>query len=157
MTQSQGPAGFDVNRLTTGQKVLLGGGILYLIVLFFPWFGAGGEVAEFAEGLGIDTSANGFAGLFGLMSGIFVIALLVWEGMVAAGSKVQLGTTSPALIGAVAGGLAAVFGILNVLVNMSVARVGAWIGILVALALLYGAYVRFQESKVGGAPPPPAA
>jgi hypothetical protein len=155
MGQPQGS--FDVNRLSTGQKILLGGGIVYLIVLFFPWFGVGGDLGDIGEALGIKTSVNGFSGLFGVLSGILAIALLVWEGMAAAGSKVQLGTASPALIGAILGGLVAICGILNVLINLSVARVGAWIGIVVALALLYGAYVRFQESKVGTAPPPPAA
>jgi hypothetical protein len=154
MTQPQRPAGFDVNRLSTGQKILLGGGIIYLIVLFFPWFGVGGEVGELGEALGIDTSVNGFSGLFGLLSGVLAIALLVWEGMAAAGSKI--GTASPAMVGAVLGGLTAVFGILSVVVNISVAQIGAWLGLVIALILAYGAYMRFQESKVG-TPPPPAA
>lgn len=148
--------GFDVNRLSTGQKILLGGGIVYLIVLFFPWFGA--DLGDFGDILGVnipDVNVNGWTGGFGMLSGVFVIALLAWEGMAAAG--VKLGAVSPALGGAILGGLVAVCGILNVLFNLSVAKVGAWIGIVVALALLYGAYVRFQESKVGTAPPPPAA
>ena len=153
MAQPQRPGGFDVNRLTTGQKVLLGGGILYLIVLFFPWFGVGGELGDLGEALGVDTSVSGFSGL-GVFSGILVFLLLVWEGMAAAGSGVKLGTTSPALVGAILGGLAALTGILNVLFNMSVAQISAWIGVVVAVALLYGAYVRFQESKVGGTAPP---
>jgi hypothetical protein len=155
MGQAQG--GFDVNRLSTGQKILLGGGIVYLIVLFFPWFGLGGDLGELGEALGVKTSVSGFHGLFGVLSGILAIALIAWEVMAAVGAKVQLGTASPALVGAILAGAVGLFGILSVLVNLSVAKIGAWIGLVVALGLLYGAYVRFQESKLGGAPPPPAA
>lgn len=150
MAQPQG--GFDMNRLTTGQKILLGSGILYLISMFFPWLGA--DLGEFGDLLGdlADVSVNGFAGGIGLISGIFVIALLVWEGLGAAGVKVNMGTASPALIGAILGGATAVFGVINFLTSLDGLRIGAWLGLIFSLALAYGAYVRFQESKVGAAP-----
>ena len=34
MSQS---GGFDLSKLSTASKILLGGGIVYLIVLFLPW------------------------------------------------------------------------------------------------------------------------
>ena len=154
MTQPQRPGGFDVNRLTTGQKVLLAAGVLYLITMFFPWVGA--DLGDFGDAFGIDVpdvTANGFAGI-GMISGILVIALLVWEGLVAAGVNINMGTTSPALIGAILGGATAVFGLINFLSSLEGLRIGAWLGLVFSIALAYGAYVRFQESKVGGTAPP---
>ncbi len=156
MAQPQRPGGFDMNRMTTGQKVLLASGILYLISMFLPWIGA--DLGDFGDIAGIDipdVTANGFAGI-GMISGILVIALLVWEGLVAAGVNVSMGTTSPALIGAILGGATAIFGLINFLASMEGLRIGAWLGLIFSLALAYGAYVRFQESKVGTVPPPVA-
>ncbi|MGH2690984.1 MAG: hypothetical protein ACRDHM_00580 [Actinomycetota bacterium] len=157
MTQPQRPGGFDMNRLTTGQKVSLGAGILYLISLFFPWLGA--DLGEFADILGVDvdTSVSGWAGGIGTLSGVMVIALLIWEGLAAAGTNVNLGNTSPALVGAILGAATVVLGIINFIQSLDGLQIGAWIGLIALLALAYGAYVRFQESKVGGSAPPPMA
>lgn len=157
MAQPQRPGGFDVNRLTTGQKVLLAGGVLYLISLFFPWLGA--DLGEFGDIPGFeipDVSVNGWAGGMGTLSGILVIGLLIWEGLAAAGTNISMGTTSPALIGASIGGATFVFGIINFIQSLDGLRIGAWIGLIALVAIAYGAYVRFQESKVGGAAPPAA-
>ena len=146
-----------MGRMTMGQKVLIGAGVLYLISMFFPWVGA--DLGDFGDVLGIDlpdATANGFAGI-GMISGILVIALLVWEGLVAAGVNVSMGTTSPALIGAVLGGATAIFGVINFLTSLGGLRIGAWLGLVFSIALAYGAYIRFQESKLGGTAPPPAA
>ena len=150
MGQPQG--GFDVNRLSTGSKILLGSGILYLIALFFPWLGADlGDFGDLLGGIDVpDVSVNGWAGGIGTLSGVFVIALLAWEGMAAAG--VKLGTASPAMVGAVLGGLTAVFGLINFIQSLDGLKIGAFIGLVAIVGLLYGAYVRFQESKVGPAP-----
>ena len=158
MTQPQGAGGFDANRMTIGQKTLLGAGILYLISMFFPWLGA--DFGDLGDALGIDVpdaTVNGWAGGIGMLSGLFVIALLVWEGLAASGAKVQLGATSPALIGAILGAITAVLGLVNFIQSLDGLRIGAYIGIVAILGLAYGAYVRFQESKVGTAPPPPPA
>ena len=158
MTQPQRPGGFDVNRLTIGQKTLLGAGILYLISLFLPWLGYGpddlGGLGAIA-GIDIpDVSVNGWAGGIGMLSGLFVIGLLVWEGMSAAGAKVSMGSASPALVGAVLGAITAGLGLVNFIQSLDGLKLGAFIGIVAILGLAYGAYVRFQESKLGAAPPP---
>jgi hypothetical protein len=153
MAQPQG--GFDVNRLTVGQKILLGSGIIYLISLFFPWLGADlGDFGDLLGGLDVpDVSVNGWAGGIGTLSGVFVIGLLVWEGLSAAGVKVSMGTASPAMVGAILGGITAVLGLINFIQSLDGLKIGAFIGLVAILGLLYGAYVRFQESKVGTPPP----
>ncbi len=146
MAQPQRPGGFDMNRVTTGQKILLVSALLLFIDLFLPWQGF-----DFGSFLGQDlggASVNGFTGL-GILVGILAIATLVWEGMMAAGVNINVGTMSPALIGAILGGATALFTIIKFLTSLSAIKFGAFVGLILALALAYGAYVRFQESKVG--------
>jgi hypothetical protein len=154
MAQPQRPGGFDMARMTTGSKVVLVTAILLFIDLFFPWQGV-----DFGDFLGTDLgSANvsGFSGL-GILVAILCLAVIVWEGMLAAGVNVSMGTTSPALIGAALAGATALFTIIAFLTKLSAIKWGAFVGLVLALVMAYGAYLRFQESKVGGPPPPPPA
>ena len=154
MAQPQRPGGFDMARMTTGSKVVLATAILLFIDLFFPWqdllpseldiFGVGGTI-------------NGFNGL-GVLVAILCIAVIVWEGMLAAGVNINMGTTSPALISAGLAGLTALLTIILFLTRLDGVAWGAFVGLVLALILAYGAYLRFQESKaMGPTPPPPAA
>ena len=143
-----------MNRVSTGSKILLIAGLLLLIDLFLPWQGV-----DFGSVFGTDLgSANvsGFSGL-GVLVGILVIALLVWEGLLIAGVNINMGSTSPALISAILGGATALFTLIAFLTKLSAIKYGAFVGLVLGLALAYGAYVRFNESKVGGGAMPPAA
>ncbi|MGH2711334.1 MAG: hypothetical protein ACRDH9_09050 [Actinomycetota bacterium] len=153
MAQPQS-GGFDMNKMSTGSKLLIGGCLLLFIDLFFPWQGV--DFGELGELFG-DTSVNvsGFNGL-GVIVAILAIATIAVEGMMAAGMKINMGTTSPALIGAIAGGATAAFTIIAFLTKLSAIKWGAFLGLVLGLVVAYGAYVRFQESKVGGTAPPAA-
>lgn len=136
-------------RVSTGSKILLVAGLLLFIDLFFPWQGV-----DFGDFLGTDLgSANvsGFSGL-GVLVALLVIAMLVWEGLLAAGVNINLGTTSPALISAGLGFAVALFTIIAFLTKLDAIKWGAFVGLILALVIAYGAYMRWQESKV--APPP---
>lgn len=138
-------------RVSTGSKILLVAGLLLFIDLFFPWQGV-----DFGDFLGTDLgSANvsGFNGL-GILVALLVIAMLVWEGLLAAGVSINLGSTSPALISAGLGFAVALFTIIAFLTKLSAIKWGAFLGLILALVIAYGAYMRWQESKV--ATPPPA-
>ncbi len=138
-------------RMSTGSKVALTVAILLFIDLFFPWQGV-----DFGDFLGADLgSANvsGFNGL-GILVALLCIAVIVWEGLMAAGVNINMGTTSPALIGAILAGATAVFTIIAFLTKLSAIKWGAFVGLVLALAMAYGAWMRFQESK---ATAPPAA
>lgn len=140
-----------MTRVSTGSKILLVAGLLLFIDLFFPWQGV-----DFGDVFGTDLgSANvsGFSGL-GVLVALLVIAMLVWEGLLAAGVNINLGTTSPALISAGLGFAVALFTIIAFLTKLTAIKWGAFVGLILALVIAYGAYMRWQESKV--APPPPA-
>lgn len=153
MAQPQRPGGFDMARMTTGSKIVLGTAILLFISLFLPWQGVGGGEAFGIEVPGVNF--NGFRGL-GILVAILCIAVIVWEGMLAAGVSINMGTTSPVLIGAALAGATALFTIITFLTMLSGVQWGAFVGLILGLVMGYGAYVRFQEGQAG-APPPPAA
>lgn len=140
-------------RMSTGSKVVLTAAILLFIDLFFPWQGV-----DFGDFLGADLgSANvsGFNGL-GILVALLCIAVIVWEGLLAAGVNINMGATSPALIGAALAGATALFTIIAFLTKLTAIKWGAFVGLILALALAYGAWMRFQESKATAAPPPAA-
>ncbi|HEX5948872.1 MAG TPA: hypothetical protein VFZ45_04835 [Actinomycetota bacterium] len=154
MAQPQRPGGFDMARMTTGSKVVLVTAILLFIDLFFPWQGV-----DFGDFLGTDLgSANvsGFNGL-GVLVAILCIAVIVWEGMLAAGVTINTGASSPALIGAALAAATALVTIIAFLTKLDAIKWGAFVGLILALVMTYGAYLRFQESRAGGMSPPPAA
>jgi hypothetical protein len=146
MAQPARPGGgFDMARMSTGSKILMAAGVLLFIDLFLPWqsvdFGPFGSA-----------NVSGFSGL-GILVAILVIALLVWEGLLIAGVNINMGTTSPALISAILGGATALFTIILFLTRLTAVSFGAFIGLILALVLAYGAYVRYNESKVTTPPP----
>ena len=135
--------------VSTGSKILLVTGLLLFIDLFFPWQQVCVDFGGFGGGC---ASANGFSGL-GILVALLVIALLVWEGLLIAGVQINMGTTSPALISAILGGAAALFTVILFLTRLSEIAWGAWVGLILALVLAYGAYVRYNESQVTTPPP----
>ena len=161
MTQPQPVGGFNWARLSMGSKGLLVSSLILFISLFLPWQAFRGceELANAV--LNVSCSLSGFLGL-GVLVALLAIGVLVWEGMLAAGVNINTGTMSPALIGAIAGGATAVFALIKFLTSLGGGTLGAYsitwgafVGLVAALAVAYAAYVRFQESKVGTAPPPP--
>jgi hypothetical protein len=163
MTQQQPAGGFNWARLSMGSKGLLVTGLLLLIALFLPWRTIEGCDALTAGLANVSCSETGFAGL-GVFVGLLTIALLVWEILLAVGVNVSLGTVSPALVSAGLAGGIVLLGLIRFLtalgggpLNALTTGWGAYLGLVLLLAVAYAGYVRFQESKVGTAPPPPVA
>jgi hypothetical protein len=154
MAQPQRPGGFDMARASTASKIILGAAILLFIDLFFPWQGV--DLGEFGEAFGVSGNVSGFNGL-GILVAILCIVVIAWEIMLMAGVNINMGTTSPALISAGLAGLTAVFTIIAFLTKLSAIKWGAFVGLILALVLAYGAYMRYTESRTLPPPPPPAA
>ena len=149
-------SGFDLSKMSTATKILLGAGILYLIDLFLPWQKACVEFQGLPNACG---SASGASGI-GVLNLLLVIALLAWEGMALANVDIQ---APRALISAALAGAILVFTILKILVDMDAIYIFAWIGLLLAVAIGYGGWMRWQEHQAGAgaasgtAPPAPPA
>ena len=161
MAQQPQTGGFNWGRLSMGSKGLLITGVLMAIALFLPAqsvSGAAGIDFGGLEGFGIEVpDIKWMDRALGTISLILVIGLLVWEGLLAAGVNVSLGATSPALLSAILGWVIAAFGLILFVLSLDGVSWGAFVGLLVSLAMAYAAYIRFQESKLGGTAPPPAA
>ncbi len=150
--------GFDMARMSTASKILLGASLLYVIDSFLPWNRFCFEVAGITGGCAGVSLWHGV----GLIAGLLAIALLVLEALRAFGTN--LGTMPQRTLDMVSVGLAAgivLFTILRIVIDSEFLSFGAWIGIVLALALAYGGYMRWQEAKAApgapGPPPPPAA
>jgi hypothetical protein len=154
MSQS---SGFDLSKLSTASKILLGAGILYFINLFLNW-----NQACFG---GFCAGVNGLHGI-GFLNLLLVIALLAWEGMAIANVKIN---APRALISAGLAGAIIVFTILKILIDMEFIAIFAWIGLVLAAVIGYGGWMRWQEHQAGAGstggsgsagggdvPPPPA-
>lgn len=153
MAQSKG---FDMSKMDTGHKILLGSGIAYLIVLFLPW-------QRVCIDLGIDipggscVSLNGASGV-GIINLLLVVALVAWEGMGVAGVDIK----APRQL--VSAGLAfaiVIFTILKIVTDSEALYLFAWIGVILAGVIGYGGWLRWQAHQAaggaggGGAVPPP--
>jgi hypothetical protein len=158
-------SGFDMSKMSTASKILLGGSVLLLLDSFiFSWQKA---CADFSA-LGVPGSGfcvkfsmwGGSASWAGLLTGLLVIALIAWEGMQLAGQSVDVGQPA-SKISAYLGFGVVVFGVLKFLLVVSNSPgLGAFIGIVLILAIGYGAWMRFQEpvamtTTATTSPPPP--
>jgi hypothetical protein len=151
--------GFDLSKMGTAQKILLGAGIVYLIDLFLPWQRV---CVDFGVDLpGACASASGASGI-GIINLLLVIALIAWEVMALAGVEIN---APRALVSAGLAGGIVVFTILKIIVDSESIYLFAWIGVILALVIGWGGWMRWQEHQAGGGmasggggamPPPPS-
>ena len=149
----------DINKLTTGDKVLVGSGIVFLLSMFLPWFGISGF------------THNGWSSfLFGLIPLILILlasaAVLV--------TRFAEGFDMPDLplplsqLMIIDGGVAAFLVLVKLVIGDSVGtfggsfdldrKFGIFIALLSALGVVAGAFLKMQEgddAPTGGGSTPP--
>ncbi|MBA3551965.1 MAG: hypothetical protein H0W27_03715 [Actinobacteria bacterium] len=152
----------DLSKLSTADKILLGAGLLFVIDTFLPWQRV--CVEGFGDFPGVCASASAWGGngaFAGVLAAIFAIALIAWVGMHVAGAGVNLNVNmSPAMITAILAAGAVLFGLIKfLLVITNSPGFGAFLGIVLLVAIAYGGYMKWQESKLALPPaatqPPP--
>jgi hypothetical protein len=121
MSQS---SGFDWSKMSTASRILIIAGALYIIDLFLPWQSVDLGV------LGSQTE-SGASGI-GVLNLLLAIALVAWEVMAVAG--VEVNAPKSLISAALAGGIA----------------IFAWIGLILALVIGYGGWMRWQEHQASG-------
>jgi len=155
MAQSKG---FDMSKMGTAQKILLGAGIAYLIVLFLPWQRVCIDLGLDIPGASGCASASGASGI-GVINLLLAIGLVAWEAMGLAGVDIK---APKALVSAGLAGGIVVLTILKIIVDSEAIYLFAWVGIILALVIGYGGWMRWQEHQAGGGsaggamPPPPS-
>jgi len=143
-------------ELSKGTKVLLVAGLLLLIDSFLAWQQISAGVGNFK----VTASANMWHGI-GVLAGLLVIALLVWEGLQVAGVTSGLQLPVPAaLISAGLAAATALFVIIKFLIANEARHWPSWIGLILAIAVAGGGWLKFSEAPAtaptAAAPPPPA-
>jgi hypothetical protein len=154
MSQSKG---FDIKSMSAAHKILMGAGILYIINTFLPWQRICIDLGLDIPGASGCASASGASGI-GIINLLLAIALVAWEGMGLAGVDIK---APKALISAGLAAAIVVFTILKIVIDSEAIYFFAWIGLVLALVLGYGGYMRWQEHQAGGggmgmSPPPPS-
>jgi hypothetical protein len=143
---------FDMSKLSTADKILLGGAALFLIDSFLPWQRVCVEVAGFSTCA--SASAWGGNGSWaGVIAGLLAILLLAAG--IAGLAGIAMPPTMPmqTVISWLAFGTA-LFAVLKfLLVVTNEVYFFAFIGVILALAIAYGGWMKMQEARVL---PPPA-
>lgn len=134
--------GFDMSKMSTASKILLGGGILYFIDMILQW-----NRACFGP---ICVGVSGWHGI-GIINGLIVIAIIAMEVITLAGVNVEMGTAQmrSTVEAGLAGGLF-VFTMLKILVDSESLSWPGFLGIILAVVIAYGGWMRWQEAKVAG-------
>ena len=161
----------DWANWSTARKILLPASLLLLIDSFFHWQ----QACASAGGFKVCGNQSMWHGL-GFLIGILLLVLIVWELLDAFAPDTLRGMNLPGgLIALALAGAIAILTVIRVL-TLDYRHWPAWLGLILALIIGYGGWLRFQESgealpsraSMGGggtsgsttpppAPPPPPA
>jgi hypothetical protein len=153
------PGGFerpplDIARVPIPARVIAGAGLVYLLVLLLPW-------NRFCLPRGC-VVATGVAGI-GVLCFLLVLGLLVWELAPLLGRRWGLGASELYVTFGLTGGLF-LFTVIRVAVRPDrlPRSLFGWIGLILAVGMGVGAYLRVMKAPVDvpglgpdAAPPPP--
>lgn len=155
-------AQMDLNKLTTGDKVIGVSGIVLFIASFFKWLGLkfeGGEVLG-QRVSGDIGSKSGWGFTLTLIAVLIGIALVVLVALKASDAKLpNLGGVSWAQIMLGAAAVAFIFVLIKLIAGFdtsgvsgleSTRKIGIFIGIIASAGLVAGAWLNFQMDKARG-------
>ncbi|HET7652636.1 MAG TPA: hypothetical protein VFK42_06335 [Acidimicrobiales bacterium] len=139
----------DLNKLTLGDKILGGAGILLILdLLLFPWH---------SVDLGIVTinrqateSPNAFWGVLALLVTIAIVAVVIVRRLTTANLPELPIAWNLALFYAAIATLAILF--IKLVSETSSLGFGAWFGLLLAAAMVYGGFVMSKETDEAPGP-----
>ena len=151
----------DLNRLSTGDKVIAGAGIFFVLTMFLPWYGAGGG------------SNSGWDYFF---TGVIPMLMIIAVTATVLVTKLADGVNVPDLplplaqILLIVSGVAAVLVLLRLLIGDSVdipfgddfdlsRKFGIFFALLAAIGVCVGGFLKMQEGDDapthGSTPPQP--
>ncbi len=159
MEKSSG--GFDMKNMSMATKITLVGGILLLVDSFLSWqkvcaSDVLGDLGGFGDICAKANAWGGSGGFAGLLMGILLIVLLIWESVQLSNMQMNLSIgVTPSQGSAYLGFAVVAFGLLKfVLVVTNEPAIGAWIGLILLIVVAYGSWMRFQEPAGASAAPP---
>lgn len=143
--------GFDMSKLSTGEKVVAGAGVLYFIWSFIAvWYKL--DLGPFGELVGVGGNINGFRG-FTLFASLLALLAVIEIVVRVFGVNIEIprGTVHLA-----AAGIATLFTLLGLFVKPAGFGIswGIFVAIVLALAWLYGAYMLYSQPAGAASSPP---
>lgn len=133
----------DLNKLTLGDKILGGAGILlFLDLLLFPWHSV--DLGIQTINLQATESPNGFWGVLALLLTIVVVAAIILRRLTSVKlPELPISWNQALFYGAIA---VLVLLFIKLISETSELGFGAWLGLLLAAAMVYGGFVVSKES-----------
>lgn len=139
-----------INELSTGEKLIAGGGIVLLIASFLPWYKVSASFGDFS----VSASANGWEAPGAVFS---ILAVII--GVVLAGAVLgpKFGNMQLPALGSITwgqafagGGIATIVLVIIKFLNESDSlSYGFYVGLIAAAALAAGGYLMYSEEKTG--------
>jgi len=126
----------DISKLSHGAKLIIAGTIVFLIISIFNWQNAD---------LGVISVGRSMWHGWGVLAGLLAIALLVWEAIRLANVNVALPVT-PAMTSAALAVLLAIFTVIKFLADNEFRTFWAWLGLILAIAIVVGAWLNMQAA-----------
>jgi cation transport ATPase len=127
-------------ELSHGAKVVLGAAIAYFIVLFFRW-------QEVDVGGVVSVGQSGWHGV-GVICGLLALAIIAWQAVRLANINLEVGVT-PSMVTAALAVLLIVFTIIKFLVDNEFRTFWAWLGLILAIVIVVGAWMNMQAAGEG--------
>jgi hypothetical protein len=129
------PGEQSARNSSLASRLLLVAGTLYIVDVVLPWRQRciAGECV----------SISGWEGI-GVLNLLLAITLVVWEALWLAGAEIN---APRALVSAGLAAAIVLFTILKIVVDWNGVYLFAWIGLLLALVIGYGGWMRWQEHQ----------
>jgi hypothetical protein len=141
---------FEPSRLRRGE-VIVGASAIVLLALMFvaPWYGFSGEAERSARALGVSTTVTGWQQLttlrwLMLVTIVAALALTVFQGTRAA-PALPASLSVITLVLSVITSLALIYRLIESPAPLLSPKVGAFLGLLAALVMSYGAFRSLRE------------
>jgi hypothetical protein len=128
-----------LKKLSREVQVVLGGGVLYLIFSFLDWQ----QVSIGSASVGL-TEWNGI----GVVAGLLVVALLVWEAAALFQVKIPLGSLAPGLVSVGLALLLLLFTVITFVSHNEARHWPSWLGLVLSIAIAAAALVRAKAAGV---------
>ncbi len=135
---------FDWRRLSSADKILLVGSGLMFVVSLFPWQRACVSILKISA-CGSANEWGGRAAFIGVLAGLCVLALFAFEIMSVLG--VKIGPSAPTIGSALVLGTLVLTVLKFLLVVGRAGSYGAWLGLILALVVAYGGYMKMEEAR----------
>jgi hypothetical protein len=145
----------QLKGLSRSSQLLLGAGLLLFIFLFFDWQ----QVCVSGNGFSACGGRSGWHG-WGVLVGLLVIALILWEVVQLLGVKIELPFKAALLSAGLAAGVL-LFTVIKFLVDNEARHWPSWVGLILAIVIGFGGYLRWsgdspKEMRAARTPPPAA-